>query len=95
MEDLKYTQQFIKIYGIFTILMIIFQVSSLITVFPEVYFPSKFSLVSILGSIGSIGNFLLSIFLYSIPQYPIINYLLWISRSISVLEILNYIRQLF
>ena len=94
MDELTYTIQFIKFYSIFTIIMILFDVSSAITIFPTFPEITSLSFSNILLLAGSVGKFLLSLFFYSIPNFAILNLLLWSSRVIAMLEILMYIKRL-
>lgn len=93
-EELTYTKRFIKGYALFTIVMIVFKITGAISVFPELPRLTTISLQGILNFVGSIFGFLISLIFYSIPEYVILNYILWILRVISFLEILLYAKKL-
>ncbi len=59
MNELKYTQIFIKWYALFTAIMLIFNVSGVVNIFPEVERLTAFSLLGIIGFTANIGKFLL------------------------------------
>ena len=94
-DELKYTKGFIKAYGLFTLVLLVFSsLTTNIAGLPEPPTITSFTLPNIISFVGSIGGFLISLIFYSLPEFVIINYLLWIFRIISFLEILIYLKRL-
>ena len=94
MEELEFTTYFIKFYTIFTIIMLLTSMNSDINIFPNITIPTTFTLGGILTFVGSIASFMFSLIIYTIPNYTILNYILWSLRLISLLELLIYFKKL-
>ena len=94
MEELEFTTYFIKFYTIFTIIMILTSMNTDTNIFPSITMPTTFNLVGIIDFVGSIASFMFSLIIYTIPNYTILNYILWSLRLISLLELMIYLKKL-
>ena len=93
-EGLKTFGEFLKVYAIFTIIMLLLDLSSGVNIFPAINLPSTLTIPNIIGFFKNVGVFVISLLFYSIPGVPYANILLWVYRSIAILELLLYLKKL-
>lgn len=83
---------FIFIYAIFSILLILFGVNDTLATFQEISVPNSFSLGEILQFSGAIFGFFLNLLFYNTPSF-ILNVIIWAYRVVMILELALYIKR--
>ncbi len=85
-------KSFIFIYSIFTLLCVIFGLTSG-SAFPNITLPGEWTLFSIISFVGNLFTFILTLLFYS-TSYMIIDVILWALRIASIFEIGLYFKKL-
>lgn len=93
--ELKETKQFIKTYGLFSVILMMLDLSiGLGLSFKWFNRPLTFSLSGILNFFINIIEFVFDILFYTIEGQNLLNIILWVIRIICILELLHYSKKI-